>query len=186
MLTPVQQAYWQGRQKGQTLGQVACQVYLELDCPSLADERLHQAVTQLFHRHELLRMRINEQGMGVIQEIEPVTVTQYHWDQLSARAGAKERYALRARLSHRMADLTDESGFQLIASHDGQNTRLHINVDMVIADAMSLQILLEELGLLLSSQNTPFAPLDYHFPQYLLEQNQHHQRVRAKLTGNNG
>lgn len=115
-----------------------------------------------------------------------MTVTQYHWDQLSARAGAKERYALQARLSHRMADLTDESGFQLIASHDGQNTRLHINVDMVIADAMSLQILLEELGLLLSSQNTPFAPLDYHFPQYLLEQNQHHQRVRAKLTGNNG
>lgn len=99
-----------------------------------------------------------------------MTVTQYHWDQLSARACAKERYALRARLSHRMADLTDESGFQLIASHDGQNTRLHINVDMVIADAMSLQILLEELGLLLSSQNTPFSPLDYHFPQYLLEQ----------------
>ncbi|CDM88840.1 non-ribosomal peptide synthetase [Xenorhabdus bovienii] len=169
-LTSVQQAYWQGRQQGQVLGDVACQVYLELDCVSLPDSAINQAVNKLFQRHDLLRMRINEQGLAVIRDDQPVTVSSHQWLHLSDEACSAERMNLRRQLSHRMADLTQESGFQLIASHSAQGTYLHINVDMVIADAMSLQILLDELSEFIRQPELSLTPLNYNFPQYLLDQ----------------
>lgn len=54
----------------------------------------------------------------------PLAVTQ--WLHLSDEACSAERMNLRNQLSHRMADLTQESGFQLIASHSAQGTCLHI------------------------------------------------------------
>ncbi|MEJ4043669.1 amino acid adenylation domain-containing protein [Erwinia sp. SLM-02] len=171
-LTPVQLAYWRGRQDDRQLGGVACQIYLELDCPPLADELLNAALNQLHQRHHLLRMRINAQEQGVIEAWRPVSIESYHWQDLTADDGDLKRRALRESLSHRVADLSRESGFHLAASHRREGSRLHINIDMVIADGMSVQILLAELSRAIHQPQTAWPALEYSFPQYLLEQQQ--------------
>ncbi|WP_455812808.1 amino acid adenylation domain-containing protein [Pseudomonas graminis] len=172
-LTPVQLAYWRGRQNDRQLGGVACQIYLELDCPPLADALLSAALNQLHQRHHLLRMRINAQEQGVIHPWQQQTPQCHHWQTLSAEDAAQQQAALRDRLSHRVADLTRESGFHLAASHLATGSRLHINIDMVIADGMSVQILLAELSRSIQQPQASLPMLDYSFPQYLLEQQQH-------------
>ncbi|MBK0002904.1 non-ribosomal peptide synthetase [Erwinia sp. S38] len=171
-LTPVQLAYWRGRQGDRQLGGVACQIYLELDCPPLADERLSAALNQLHQRHHLLRMRINADEQGVIEAWRPATVNSYHWQTLADDEAANQRRALREKLSHRVADLSRESGFHLAASHRSEGSRLHINIDMVIADGMSVQILLAELSRAIHQPQAAWPALEYSFPQYLLEQQQ--------------
>ncbi|CDH19212.1 hypothetical protein XBKQ1_1940006 [Xenorhabdus bovienii str. kraussei Quebec] len=49
-------------------------LYLELDCVSLPDSVINQAVNKLFQRHDLLRMRINPQGLAMISQL-PLAVT---------------------------------------------------------------------------------------------------------------
>lgn len=171
-LTPVQLAYWRGRQNDRLLGGVACQIYLELDCPPLADEQLSAALNQLHQRHHLLRMRINAQEQGVIEDYLPVKIESYHWQDLTADEGHRQRRTLREKLSHRVADLSRESGFHLAASHRREGSRLHINIDMVIADGMSVQILLAELSRAIHQPQAVWPALEYSFPQYLLEQQQ--------------
>lgn len=171
-LTPVQRAYWRGRQTDQILGGVACQIYLELNCPLLSDGVITQAVNLLFQRHDLLRMHINEHGQGVIDDYQPVAPDIHAWAALSPADCALERARLREQLSHRVADLTCESGFRLSISHGRHDTWLHLNIDMVIADGMSVQILLAELSRAILQPQAPWQALDYSFPQYLLEQRQ--------------
>ncbi|MQU35604.1 condensation domain-containing protein, partial [Pseudomonas helleri] len=93
--------------------------------------------------------------------------------------------ALRAELSHRK--LAVEQGqvldIQLSLLPDG--TRLHLNLDMLAADALSLRTLLGDLVLLYRQH--PLPALDYTFARYLAdlrqeqastEQRDRHQQAR--------
>ncbi|RIJ06433.1 non-ribosomal peptide synthetase, partial [Clavibacter michiganensis subsp. insidiosus] len=61
-LTPLQHAYWLGRQPGQPSGSVAAHFYVELDGAERDPERLRTALAALVARHASLRMRFRDDG----------------------------------------------------------------------------------------------------------------------------
>lgn len=169
-LTPVQYAYWRGRHPDQIMGGIACQVYLELNCAPLDDTAVAHALDQLQRRHDLLRLRINEHDQGYLVPPAPMQPVSHGDATLSPEACDHLRAQLQQQLSHRVLDLTQECGVSVTLSHGPHDTRMHLNIDMVIADGMSVHILLAELSHALQHPEAPLPTLTYSFPQYLLEQ----------------
>ncbi|MDO6544752.1 non-ribosomal peptide synthetase [Photobacterium sanguinicancri] len=176
-LTSVQQAYWQGRNASQILGGVACQVYLELDSDWVDSDRLQLALGKLNLRHSMLRMRMNLDGLGCItQECAPC-IAVYDWRNLDSEIASEKQANLRHQLEAQVLDLENESGFSVTLSHSQSGSRLHFNIDMVIADALSLQILLDDFAqfYVQVDSNEDVVPT-LHFPQYLAALRSENQR----------
>ena len=67
-LTPMQAAYWFGRQSSASLGGVAAHLYGEFDGAGLEPERLRDAVCRLCRLHPMLRLRVDTEGC---QHLDP-------------------------------------------------------------------------------------------------------------------
>ncbi|GAB3212944.1 amino acid adenylation domain-containing protein [Nocardia tengchongensis] len=168
-LAPMQHAYWVGRSDGQELGAVAAHLYVEFDGAGVDPERLGTAVAALVRRHPMLRTRFLPDGTQQTLERpgrEVWSVTDLRDADAEAAEGALE-------------ELRDKRTHQLMAVQDGQvvdialtllpagRTRLHLDVDMLAADAMSYRILVADLARLYHGEQLP--PQDYTFRRYLAE-----------------
>ncbi|MFI7129703.1 amino acid adenylation domain-containing protein [Nonomuraea sp. NPDC050153] len=181
-LALMQHAYWAGRQPGQRLGGVAAHFYNEFDGQGVDPARLERAVHALIERHGMLRVRILDDGTQRILDRSP-------WPGLTVHQGA-DLDELRRRLSHRAMDIGAGEVFdvQLSLLPDG-GTRMHVNLDMVAADALSLRVLLSDLARLYHGAAP--APLTYSFPRYLAQRSavrqegdrEHWQRRLPDLPG---
>ena len=74
----------------------------------------------------------------------------------------------RDELCHRSLDISSGEvlDVQLTLLPDGL-ARLHVNIDMVVADAQSFQVLMTELAALYAEPDQLLAPLDYSFAAYV-------------------
>ncbi|GAB4582929.1 non-ribosomal peptide synthetase [Nocardia sp. IFM 10818] len=168
-LAPMQHAYWIGRSEGQELGAVAAHLYVEFDGAGVDPDRLGTAVEALVRRHPMLRTRFLPDGTQQTLERPGRPV----WSVTDLRA-AEPAAAERA-----LEELRDKRTHQLMAVQDGQvvdialtllpedRTRLHLDVDMLAADAMSYRILVADLARLYHGEQLP--PQTYTFRQYLAE-----------------
>ncbi|MFS8104536.1 amino acid adenylation domain-containing protein [Lentzea alba] len=158
-LALMQHAYWVGRAPGQQLGGVAAHFYHEFDGVGIEPEPLERAVRAVIARHGMLRVRILDNGTQRIGD-DP-------WPGLTVHR-APDLDELRARLSHRSMDIAAGEVFDIQLSQlpDGR-TRVHVNLDMIAADALSLRGLLADLATAYRGETLP--PLDYSYPRYLAE-----------------
>ncbi|HEY0469115.1 MAG TPA: condensation domain-containing protein, partial [Polyangiaceae bacterium] len=176
-LTPVQHAYWIGRRDGQVLGGVGCHAYFEFDrrgdrLPSIDPDRLERAVRALAVRHELLRARFLEDGRQQVLDHSPWPGLIVHdLRTLSIDAANEELLRVRERLSHRR--LAVEHGLvfdaQLVLSPGGA-TRIHLDVDLLVADVLSIAVMLGDLARLYIEPNVPLPRIGYSFQTYLADQ----------------
>ncbi|MFI6870412.1 amino acid adenylation domain-containing protein [Nocardia sp. NPDC050406] len=169
-LAPMQHAYWIGRSEGQELGAVAAHLYVEFDGGDVDSARLEQAVAALVRRHPMLRTRFLPDGtqQTMAEPGRPV------WSVTDLR----DRDA--AEVERTLEALRDSKTHQLMAVEDGQvidialtllpggKTRLHLDVDMLAADAMSYRILIGDLARLYHGEELP--PQTYTFREYLAGQ----------------
>ncbi|MEV6095334.1 amino acid adenylation domain-containing protein [Nocardia sp. NPDC051981] len=168
-LAPMQHAYWVGRGEGQELGAVAAHLYVEFDGAGVDPERLRAAVGGLVRRHPMLRTRFLPDGTQQTLE-RPGRDVWSVTDLRGADAESVERTleALRERRTHQL--MAVEAGqvidIALTLLPDGR-TRLHLDVDMLAADAMSYRILVADLARLYHGEQLP--PQHYTFRQYLAE-----------------
>jgi amino acid adenylation domain-containing protein len=166
-LAAMQRAYWVGRSQSQSLGGVSAHFYAEFDGSSVEPGRLERAVRALMSRHGMLRARFGEDGR---QQILPestwpgITVHDLRGEPLAA---AEE---LRRRLSHLRLSVEEGEVFdvQLSLLSCGV-TRTHINIDMLVSDALSYQLILAELAQLYLHPDEDLPPVSYSFPRYLAE-----------------
>ncbi len=85
-LTPVQEAYWLGRQSLVELGEVACHAYVEFRLPSLDLERLTWAWRAVIDRHPMLRAVIEPNGtQRILSEVPPLTIAFADYSQRLSR-----------------------------------------------------------------------------------------------------
>ncbi|WP_070886977.1 non-ribosomal peptide synthetase [Pseudomonas argentinensis] len=177
-LAPMQHAYWIGRAPDQQLGGVAAHFYNEFDGQGVDPIRLGAAVRSLLARHPMLRAQFLEDGRQQILQHSPWPGLKVHdLRQSGAEQALQQLEALRDKLSHRR--LAVERGqvldIQLSllpdALHPG-GTRLHLNLDMLAADALSLRTPLGDLVLLYRQR--PLPPLDYSFAHYLAQLRHEH------------
>lgn len=148
-LTPLQHAYWVGRQPGQHLGGVGCHSYFELEGAKLEPAVLEAAVTRLVRRHPMLRVEFLSDGTQRIRPGDAWPGLTVH-DDRSAQDGSELQRRLESRrhaLSHRLLDVEAGHVFDVqLSLLPAGFSRLHLNIDMLAVDVRSIQIFFEDLA----------------------------------------
>lgn len=179
-LTDVQYSYWVGRGDEQRLGGVGCHAYLEIDGPLLHAAQLNQAWHTLLVHHPMLRARFTAEGQQWIPDT--VTPPQLEINDLQALDPQACEHALglvRDRLSHRRLDVAQGQvmGLTLSLLPDGR-CRLHLDIDLLVADVQSLNIVLRDLAHAYSGKALSANP-DWHFGHYLQQERQQSSNSQA-------
>ncbi len=168
-LAPMQHAYWIGRSDAQELGGVAAHLYVEFDGSDVYPERLERAVEQLLSRHPMLRTRFLPDGTQQTLD-RPGRAVFGVTDLRGASAEEAEQRLdeLRSARTHQRMAVEDGQVIEIALTRlaDGR-TRLHLDVDMLAADAMSYRVLITDLARLYHGEQLP--PQDYTFRQYLAD-----------------
>ncbi|MEE6179672.1 non-ribosomal peptide synthetase [Mycobacterium sp. 050134] len=162
-LAPMQHAMWVGRHDDQQLGGVAGHLYVEFDGGPIDPDRLRAAATALALRHPMLRVRFLPDGTQRIAGPDecgefPVAVEDLRLD----RDADARLAAIRDAKSHQQLD---GAVFELAVTRlPGRRTRLHVDLDMQAADAMSYRTLIADLAALYGGRDLP--ELGYTYREY--------------------
>lgn len=168
-LASMQHAYWVGRQDGQTLGGVAAHLYVEFDGQGIDPQRLEHACSALVTRHQMLRTKFLDDGLQQVlpsPEIQVFSVRDLtRLDQQTVDGQLRD---IRNAKTHQRMDVAAGQGLDITLSLlPGSKTRLHIDVDMLVADAMSYRTLMADLATLYRDPGTDLGQLDYTYRRYL-------------------
>ena len=150
-MTALQQAYFAGRQQGQTLGDVGCHAYLEFDSRkgrALKPAQVQEAWKRLLDVHPMLRASFSDQGTFSILPRSPLETVKIHdLSGLDAGAAEKELAELRGRLSHRKMQVEkgEVAGLEMCLL-PGERTRLLFDAEMIAIDLSSLCRVLGDLA----------------------------------------
>ena len=163
-LAPMQHAMWIGRQEHQQLGGVAGHLYVEFDGGPIDPDRLRAAAAVLARRHPMLRARFLPDGTQRIAAATASRVYVHDLRDLATAAVDQRLAALRAAKSHQQLD---GEVFELaVTLLPGQRSRLHVDLDMQAADAMSYRTLMADLAALYAGDQLP--DLGYTYREYRL------------------
>ncbi len=182
-LALMQHAYWIGREDGQRLGGVAAHLYTEFDGADVDPDRLRTAIERVVARHDMLRVRVTDNGrqrIGAVTGWRGLTVhdlrglddeqtddEQTDDEQTDDEQTTARLAAIRDALSHQVLDIERGEVFSTALSllpHG--RTRLHLDVDMVAADAVSYRILLADLARLYQQPDADLPALGYSYRRY--------------------
>jgi mycobactin phenyloxazoline synthetase len=164
-LAPMQHAMWVGRHDNQRFGGVSGHLYVEFDGRSVDPQRLCAAATALVRRHPMLRVRFLPDGTQCIARTKnghdfPVAVEDLR--DLDEAAVDQRLAVIRDAKSHQQLD---GAVFELaLTLLPGGRSRLHVDLDMQAADAMSYRTLMSDLAALYLDRDLP--ELGYTYRQY--------------------
>jgi pyochelin synthetase len=168
-LTDVQYAYLTGR--GSTLpdGGVGCHGYGELRFDDLDAPRLEAAWQALIRRHDMLRMVAHKDGsQEVMAQAQPYRIN------VTDLRGQPEiniqdmLQSTRAQMDHRVYQAGEWPLFDLRVTQTHDFSILHFSLDFLIADFVSIDILLEELDQLYMDPASSLPALSITFRDFLL------------------
>ena len=167
-LTDVQYAYWIGRRDDQPLGGVGCHAYLEIDGENVDPDRLERAWDLLRRSHPLLRARFTEDGRQEIMEAPFPAGIVAHDLRAPGIDVAAALEATRTRLSHRRLPVEKGhvAGLEISLLPEGR-TRVHFDVDLLVADAQSLGIILRDLNEAYALGSLPSVPANWSFAAWM-------------------
>ncbi|MGW6783756.1 amino acid adenylation domain-containing protein [Streptomyces sp. NPDC054987] len=159
-LTDVQQAYWLGS-RGFDLGGRSAHFYVEVDLFAADRARVEEAFNTLVGRHGMLRATLLPDGRQQVAGEVPYYRIR-HAD-LTGLPEADGRRRLEETREEMAAQVFDPHTWPLydIRTHqlDAGRLRLHLSVDLLFADAGSIQVLLAEwIRLILDADSLGPAP----------------------------
>ncbi len=170
-LTDVQYAYWLGRQSAFELGNVSTHVYFELENPDLDLPRLTKAWQRVIERHDMLRAIVLPSGQQQILNVKDLPPYQIDLLDLTAQdepAVQKGLMSVREEMSHQVLEADQWPLFDIRATRFDGRTRLHISLDALTVDALSIGMILREWGERYQHPTTILPPLDLSYRDYLL------------------
>ena len=179
--TDIQFAYLMGRQEGRQHGGFGCQVYLGVRTLAFDVERLTEAWNRLVIRHDMLRVIFAPDATQRVLPTEqagPIDIPLHDWS-AAADLAARERAALAERFRTMDFDPGRFPLFRLAVTRDSAGDRLHLAMDLLLADGPSLFLLMEEWAALYEAPDRPLAPLSLGFRDYVLAQKQWEQDAAA-------
>jgi amino acid adenylation domain-containing protein len=169
-LTPIQQAYWLGRQRLFALGGVGANGYVEIDGAGLDVARLRRAWHRLVERHDMLRAVITDDGRQRVQpDAPPAPLPVFDLRSLDDEPAGRGCRAIRRLLSHECVPIDGWPFVRLrVTLLPTGRQRLHVGVDALVVDAWSLVVLVKELGRLYDDSTAVLPALDLTFRDYVL------------------
>lgn len=182
-LTDVQQAYWVGRRKSMGLGNISTHIYVEYELRGLEQDIFNQALNKVIARHGMLRAIVTDDGQQqILPEVPPYQV-EFHVTQ-NDNEFQQLCLSLRETMSHQMIDCRSWPLFEIEGVVDHENkTRLHVSIDLLVADAWSLELFMRELAWFYHHPHETLPELTYSFRDYVLtlksyEQTPQYERAR--------
>ena len=171
-LTPVQQAYWLGRQGLVALSEFACHAYAEFALADLNPERLTQAWREVIAVHPALRTIITDDGyQRVLAQVPDLVIPIDDCRGLSADEAEARAQSVGAELSHQVLDPGTWPLFELRLTRLNQhNWRLHLSLDALILDGESSALLLTEVFERYQGHIPPSPTSTLSFRDYVLHQ----------------
>ncbi|MGH8076201.1 MAG: amino acid adenylation domain-containing protein, partial [Lysobacter sp.] len=169
-LTDIQQAYWVGRSGAVELGEVATHIYLEVDIKHGDISRFVDAWNVLIDRHDMLRAIFLASGEQQILEHVP----RYEFDvidleALDEQAALDSQLALRAQMSHQVLPADRWPLFDIKALRSTQHRfRLCISIDILLVDAWSMNMLIEQWLQLYQDGARTLPKIDFSFRDYVI------------------
>ncbi|KPC62704.1 non-ribosomal peptide synthetase [Streptomyces chattanoogensis] len=178
-LTDVQSAYLLGRNDAFGFGGVACHVYLEVNYPDLAPERVEAAWNRLVERHDMLRAVISSDGhQRVLPNVPRLSVPATDLRDAGEERIQSELEAARDALGHRVYETTQWPLFDLRVTRTDERAVLHLSMDFLIADWASMWLLLAEFEALHDDPEHVLPPVDITFRDYLLAERKLRESAR--------
>ncbi|MEU5911428.1 amino acid adenylation domain-containing protein [Micromonospora sp. NPDC047527] len=168
-LATMQHAYWVGRADGQPLGGVGAHFYNEFDGAGVDPDRLDAAVRTVLRRHGMLRAEFHTDGTQRIRPESPWPgLTVHDLRELPPHRCEEELARLRHRLSHRRLRVEESETFDIqLSLLPGGATRVHVHVEMLVADAHSFRLILSDLAAFYRDPDRQVAPVSLSYPAYL-------------------
>nr|WP_067856357.1 non-ribosomal peptide synthetase [Nocardia shimofusensis] len=162
-LAPMQHAYWIGRSDSHAYGDVAAHLYIEFDGHDLEPERFRDAVTKLLLRHPMLRIRVLPDGTQLVGAPHPEAIAIHDLREQSPESAADILARRREQGTHRALPIEDGAVVRVeLSLLPGGGSRVHLDVDMIAADAMSYRVLVDDLARIYRGEHLP--ELRVHFP----------------------
>ncbi|HEX2926727.1 MAG TPA: amino acid adenylation domain-containing protein [Ruminiclostridium sp.] len=172
-LTDVQTAYLLGRDTQFELGGVSTHGYVEIRT-ALDIQKLERSLGKVIRRHPMLRSIILENGsQKILDEIPEYRIAVEDISSLERAAQEKILIQERERMSDRIFNTEQWPLFEFKAVRTAEDTQyLYIGIDMLIADASSMQILVDELMYFYHHPDEELPELTYTFRDYILDYQQ--------------
>ncbi|MDS1116086.1 amino acid adenylation domain-containing protein [Gordonia westfalica] len=155
-LAPMQHAYWIGRSDSHAFGNVAAHLYIEFDGHDLDPDRFTTAMGELMQRHPMLRIRVLPDGTQVVGPAHPEAIAVHDLRNQSAEMVEAILNEKRSHGTHRSLPVEEGAVIraELSLLPDG-STRVHLDVDMIAADAMSYRVLVDDFARLYRGETLP-------------------------------
>ncbi|EGQ8546589.1 hypothetical protein GOZ70_25990, partial [Vibrio parahaemolyticus] len=169
-LTDVQLAYWIGRRSSLPLGDVATHIYFEFDLPEFSLPLFEVAVNKVIARHPMLRAVIREDGMQQILAQVPVfKIQDIPADDINSIAYQSATKRLRSKMSHQVTDCSQWPLFDMCAvTTQTGHARLHVSFDLLIADAWSIELFMQEVSYHYRHPNADLPELGFSFRDHVM------------------
>lgn len=166
-LTNIQRAYVLGRQTYYSLGNTSTHMYLEYET-ELDIARLERALNKTIQKHPMLRAVIHKNlTQQILKEIPYYTISVDDMQKESLITCEKRKMELRQELSHEIIDTETWPLFRIKAVSTEEKTYLFIGIDLLIADGISLQILLHDLMEFYQNESLEVVDIGYTFKEYM-------------------
>lgn len=168
-LSDVQQAYMIGREDSHLLGGVGCHAYFEFDCEDLNISELKNAWISLLSQHQMLRAKFTKEYTQFISE------TSFH-DKLIVNdlsdcdfdLISKSLQEKRNILSHKKMSIDKGEVIRCeLSILPNSKFRVHFNVDLIVADVKSIQILLNDFARFYLGDTVDIHLSNWSFPEHV-------------------
>jgi len=170
-LTAIQHAYWMGRsQKKIELGGVSTHFYFELDASGLDVALFEKTFNDLIIRHDMLRTVIDKSGMQqVLPKIAPYTILINDVRLAGDQVKTATIDEMRTKMSHQVLSTNKAPIMEVrVTQLTEESTRIHISLDMLILDSLSMMILFREWNVLYKDSNAVLPNISITYRDYVL------------------
>jgi pyochelin synthetase len=172
-LTDVQSAYLLGRRDAFEYGSVPCHAYGEIVFDTLDRDRLQRAWSAVVDRHDMLRVVLDYDGFQrVLADPPPPVIDWTDARDLDATAGEARLAETRRRLSHETKEVTECPLYSIAVTELADRAVLHFSIDFLIADYVSIYLLLDEFGAFYANPDEPLPAPAVTFRDYLRAERQ--------------
>ncbi|MBA4259966.1 MAG: hypothetical protein C0446_12440 [Chitinophaga sp.] len=171
-LTNVQQAYLYGRLEGFEMGNVSAHHYSELLFSHFDVTRFEEALNQLINQHGALRTVFHDGAQKVVTNVPFYKIKQH--GQITQNKLTK----IRSHLSHKVYQNEHWPSFDFELSILNEQFVLHISVDILILDGISMRLFFDQLARHYNATRDTalkVTPLEISFKDYV----QKYHEVRA-------
>lgn len=171
-MTPVQLAYYIGREPSQPLGGNGCHLYQEFNTEHLDLALLETAINTLIQRHPMLSVSFHSDGtQRWVKPKDKQKITVHDLSHFSSEAAKHQMFSTRNKLSHRVLDVQSGQTFDIqVSVLSDQQYRVHVSIDLLVMDASSFSLFFNELSTLLRGDPLEEKSSEYDFCSYLQQE----------------